>query len=334
MIPMRVLIVGWGSIGRKHARCLREIAPNCELVIWRSGLMDRASCTDELEGQWVYSAEEAIAAPVDFAIIANPATRHVATALVLAEHGIPMLIEKPLSDTAEHVDELRQLCLKRGVPVMVGYVLRFHPLLQAVRAALQSGAVGRVASARLEVGQYLPDWRPGRDWRKTVSAKRELGGGALLELSHEIDLACWLFGDPIAVTARIPPPTLPDIDVEDMADLLVDTKEGALVSIHLDMLRRPARRCISILGTNGTIEVDLIAGHARHWSSVDASWHDVTAPAAAGAGADIFVHQLQHFIDCLTNGKQPDIGLDDGEQVLRVITAARRSASEGCTVTP
>lgn len=329
---MRTLIVGWGNIGRRHARCLRALAPDCELVIWRSGTTDRADSADDSDGQLVYSAEEAISAAVDFAIIANPATRHVTTALVLAEHGIPLLIEKPLSDTAEHVDELRRLCSARSVPVMIGYVLRFHPLLQAVRAALQSGAVGRVASARLEVGQYLPDWRTGRYWRETVSAKRELGGGALLELSHEIDLACWLFGNPIAVTARIPSPTLPDIDVEDTAELLVDTEDGALVSIHLDMLRRPARRSISILGANGTIEADLIASHARHWSTVESCWHEVAAPTSTGD--DIFVRQLQHFIDCLGNGKQPDIGLDDGEQVLRIIAAARRSASEGRTVMP
>lgn len=332
MKTMRALIVGWGSIGRRHARCLRTLAPSSELVIWRSGAAGCNDNADQRGGHCVYSADEALAAAVDFAIVANPATRHIATALVLAEHGIPLLIEKPLSDTAEHVDELRRLCSVRHVPAMVGYVLRFHPLLQAVRAALHSGAVGRVVSARLEVGQYLPDWRPGRDWRETVSAKRELGGGALLELSHEIDLACWLFGNPIAVTARIPSPILPNLDVEDMAELLVDTEDGVIVSIHLDMLRRPARRSLSILGANGTIEADLIAGHARHWSTVDACWHDVAAPTTSGD--DIFVRQLQHFIDCLGNGKQPDIGLDDGERVLRVITAARRAASEGSTVRP
>lgn len=332
MKTMRALIVGWGSIGQRHARCLRMLAPSCELIIWRSGAVSRANRADESEGHWVYSAEEAIAAAVDFAIIANPATRHIATALVLAEHGIPLLIEKPLSDTAERVDELRRLCSVRGVPAMVGYVLRFHPLLKAVGTVLRAGAVGHVASARLEVGQYLPDWRPGRDWLETVSAKRDLGGGALLELSHEIDLACWLFGNPIAVTARIPPATLPGIDVEDMAELLVDTEHGTLVSIHLDMLRRPARRSLSIVGANGAIEADLLTSQARCWSAIEDGWQDVAAPAPVGD--EIFVHQLQHFIDCLDDGKQPEIGLDDGERVLRVVAAARRSAEEGRAVKP
>jgi predicted dehydrogenase len=327
---MRALIVGWGSIGQRHARCLRALAPDCELVVWRSGVNGEAGAEPAV--RCVYSAEAAVAAAPDFAIIANPASFHVSTALALAEHGVPLLIEKPLSDRTDQVDALRRLCAARGVPVLVGYVLRFHPLLQAVAAALRAGAVGRVAGARLEVGQYLPDWRPGRDWQQTVSAQRALGGGALLELSHEIDLACWLFGQPAAVTARIPPATLPGIDVEDMAELLLDTADGTVVSIHLDMLRRPARRTLSVVGADGTIEADLIAGQARRWSIADGSWHDIPAPAVAGD--NIFVRQLRHFTGCLADGTAPEIGLDDGERVLRVVAAARRSAAESRTVKP
>ena len=328
---MRALIVGWGNIGRRHARCLRALVPDCELVVWRSGKGDGEAA--ELQGSFlrcVYSTEDAVAVNADFAIICNPAPFHIPTAQSLAERGLPLLIEKPLSDNVVGIGELQRTCRAHAIPAMVGYVLRFDPLLQAVASQLRKGAIGRVASARLAVSQYLPNWRPNRNWRETVSARKDLGGGALLELSHEIDLACWLFGQPRAVSARIPPNTLTGIDVEDTAELLLDTEADALVSIHLDFLGQPKRRAITMVGEFGTIEADLVAGTGRHWSTDSSCWKDIEAPAVAGD--DIYLAQLRHFMGVLKGESQPAIGLADGERVLRVIAAARRSSAEGRTV--
>ena len=115
---------------------------------------------------------------------------------------------------------------------MVGYVLRFLPALHAIRQHLTDGLLGQVHTARVEVGQYLPDWRPGSDYRQGVSGQDKLGGGALLELSHEIDYATWLFGWPQSLQcsrARLSPL---EIDVEDSAHVLLEYP-GKRISLHM-----------------------------------------------------------------------------------------------------
>jgi predicted dehydrogenase len=325
---MRALITGWGSIGRRHAECLRTVVPQCEIVVWRQQATDtpanRAAVNDA--DRVVFSADDALATKPDFAIIANPAPYHAPTAGLFAGRGIPMLIEKPLADTQAAVAALRRDHAAHKSALMVGYVLRFHPALIALRDHLRSGAIGDLRSARLHVGQHLADWRPGTDWRQGVSARRDLGGGALLELSHEIDLALWLFGSVSSVTARIAPNTLLDIDVEDNADLQLLLHNGRAADIHLDMLSRPARRTVTITGSTGELRADLIAGTAELKRHSDTAWTSLTLPPLERN--DIYKRQIEHFLDSLQFARNPSIGLEDGAAVLAVIDAARQSAAE------
>jgi predicted dehydrogenase len=329
---MRALIAGWGSIGRRHAECLHAVMPDCEIVVWRQLASDTPEARAAASGadRIVFSAEEALAALPDFAIVANPAPCHVPTASLLAARGIPMLIEKPLADTQAAAATLRRDCEPHHPLLMVGYVLRFHPSVIALRDYLQAGAIGDVLNARLHVGQHLSDWRPGTNWQKSISVQRALGGGALLELSHEIDLALWLFGRADAVTARIAPNTLPDIDVEDNADLQLDLPSGKVISIHLDMLSRPARRSIEISGSKGRLRADLIAGTAELWRDNKPAWESLTQPPRERN--DIYKLQIEHFLNSLQSAHPPAITLDDGVAVLTVVEAARRSAAESRSI--
>lgn len=324
---MRALIAGWGSIGRRHAECLRAVMPDCEIVVWRQQAADTPANRAAVSGadRIVFSTVDALASAPDFAIIANPAPCHVPTASLLAGHGIPMLIEKPLADTPTAAAVLRKDCIQHQPILMVGYVLRFHPSLIILREHLQSGAIGDVVNARLHVGQHLADWRPGTEWQQGVSARRALGGGALLELSHEIDIALWLFGPVRGVTARIAPNTLPDIDVEDNADLQLDLPDGQIIDVHLDMLSRPARRNVDVTGSTGRLRADLIGGTVELQHDAKKIWETLAQPPREHN--DIYKRQLQHFLDSLRTAQPPAIGLDDGDAVLAIVEAARRSAA-------
>lgn len=327
---MRGLIIGWGSIGRRHAECLRAVAPDCELVVWRQQAVDTVAsrAAVDIAAQVIFSAEAAISSAPDFAIVANPAPHHVPTARILMQHSIPMLIEKPLACDMQDVALLRSDLQERHVPLMVGYVLRFHPALIQTKALLQDNSIGRPLHARLFVGQHLADWRTTADWQNGISARRAAGGGALLELSHEIDLAFWLFGTPSGVVARIAPSSLPGIDAEDNTDLLLDLPDGMVVNIHLDMISRPARRVIEILGTDGAIQVDLISGKIALWQN--AHPERGAAPAIHAVERNyIYQQQLQHFLDCLHTGRPPCIDFEAGAAIVGAIEAARRSAVEG-----
>jgi predicted dehydrogenase len=142
----------------------------------------------------VHSAEQAWLS-MDAALITEAISVHLAHARAAAASGAHLFIEKPLANTPDGLPELLADCRANGLALLVAYNFRFYQPLQLMRDAVQSGCIGRVVSARAEVGQYLPDWRPGADYRQSVTARAELGGGVLLELSHEIDYLRWLVGE-------------------------------------------------------------------------------------------------------------------------------------------
>ena len=213
-----VLLIGSGSIGRRHLANLRHAVPGAAVTLLRrpgAGPLDPAvaAAVDRVTDHM----DDALKPLPELAVVAGPASTHVAHALALADAGVPMLIEKPLSVDLVGCHELAAICGANAVPVVVGYTLRHHPGFIELQGMLYSGAVGRPMFLRAEVGQYLPDWRPEVDYRTTVTASRSLGGGPLLELSHELDLARALLGcpspsapiSPESVTSRSIPRTRP-----------------------------------------------------------------------------------------------------------------------------
>jgi len=209
----RILCISLGSIGKRHLRNARTLLPDAEIAVYRQHTRD--SNVPEGANRMLASMDDALAFKPDAALISSPASEHVAGALPFARAGVPIFLEKPLAENAASITPLVQACEVSKGFTMVGYVLRFLPALHAIRRCIAEGTIGDVHTARIEVGQYLPDWRPASDYREGVSAQGKLGGGALLELSHEIDYATWLLGWPkslLCSCARLSPL---EIDVED-----------------------------------------------------------------------------------------------------------------------
>ncbi|CAN0605670.1 unnamed protein product, partial [Ectocarpus sp. 12 AP-2014] len=176
---------------------------------------------------------------------------HLQHADKLLTANIPVLIEKPL---CARLSELKAINLQeRQVGMGVAYNLRYMPAARIVKTLLDDAAVGSISTAFAEVGQYLPDWRPDSNYREGVSASKALGGGALLELSHELDYLSWFFGPfsrVLGVTRRV---GQLDIDVDDSVDALLEKKDGLLVHVHLDFLQRQPCRHFKAIGDLGTI---------------------------------------------------------------------------------
>jgi predicted dehydrogenase len=326
------LLVGLGSIGRRHLGLVRELLPDADISVLRHS---PNAPTDEqcsrLADRVVCHFEEAVAHAPAFAIIATPAPFHVETALRLADRGVHLLLEKPLSDRLDGVQELLDVCRRRQLVLMVAYVLRHHRSVQALRSAIQSGRIGRVLGMRADAGQYLPEWRPGRDYRETPSARKQLGGGALLELSHEIDYARWLLGEVTSVQATLARLGDLDLDVEDWAELTLRFAGGAVGSIHLDMLQRSPTRTCRVLGTEGTLAWDSQDPQVRLYSAGSGQWTDLDLPAPVERNA-MYRAQLQHFLACVAGRASPCASGEDGKRVLEVVLAARESAALGKTV--
>jgi predicted dehydrogenase len=325
---MRILAVGLGSIARRHIRNLKSIEPTIEIAVWRQ----YSRCPDlqelsSLVNRLVFQLADALAWRPKAALITNPASLHIETGLALAQEGIHLFIEKPLSNTLDSIDELLDLCRRRSLVLMVGYNFRFYRPLQIVREALIEGQIGRPIALRVEAGQYLPDWRSDSDYRQSVSARHDLGGGAVLELSHELDYVRWLAGEIKTVSAQVGRLSDLEIDVEDTAEIILQFSNGAIGSIHLDMIQRPATRTCRIIGTEGTITWDWFSHRVRLFSAATAEWSDLH-PAKAIDRNEMYVEELRHFLNCVRGNEVPIVKGDDGRRVLEIALAAKQSSRE------
>ena len=323
----RVLVVGLGSIGKRHLRIARETLPAADIRVLRHQPCDS---TPELANGCFGSIEDACAFAPQISVVANPAPMHIENAVALAGVGSHLLIEKPLSHTASDAQILLQDAYCRDIVLQVGYNLRFFPSLEKFRVLLQGGAIGRVLSVRCEIGQYLPSWRPDSDYRMGVSAHKELGGGVLLELSHELDYLRWLFGEVAWVNAYLGQQSALEIDVEDTAHLTLGfepdhTGQAMVATVSLDFIRHDTtRHCIAI-GERGSLRWNGLTGEVEQWQAGSLAWLPIFRHAHVRD--DSYRAQWQHFLDCVALGKPPLVSGSDGLAVLWIVEAARSSSA-------
>lgn len=328
----RVVIAGFGSIGRRHFRIARELMPDAEIRVLRHARPADEGETAGADGVF-YSIEEAAAFAPNLSIVATPAPFHRPIAEAMLQVGSHLLIEKPLADTVEGLEGLIALARERRRVVQTGYNLRYLPSLRRFRDLVREGGVGAILSIRCQVGQYLPDWRPEQDYRRTVSANRNLGGGVLLELSHEIDYLRWVFGEAAWVQAFLGKQSRLDVDVEDTAHLILgfagDTSQRPVASVSLDFIRRDTvRECVAI-GQEGTLRWDGISGAVELKTPGAGEWERLFQHTPE---RDLsYREQLRDLLLRIDSGAEPQIGLEEGLSTLRVVAAARASAAVGGT---
>jgi len=325
----RFLVVGFGSIGKVHVKNLRELFPDAEIIVYTG-----QSIQDNGHERYVSSIDEALQHKPQAAIIANAASHHLKIARLLAKEGIALLIEKPLSSNLNGVDDLIVLCKQKGICLMIGYNLRFLPSLRRFHSSVLEEKVGKLLSVRAEVGQYLPSWRPDTDYWKTVSAKREYGGGVLLEISHEIDYLLWIFGDITDLTAVVKKQSDLIIDVEDTAYLTFifnPDEEGYQLtgSLNMDFFRHDTVRKCTVIGSEGTLCWDGVAATVSFFDAKSKTWRQIYAEQSDMKAT--YKKEIGFFVQCVEKGEVtgPAATGEDGRKVIEIIEAARRSEKTG-----
>ena len=339
---MRFLIVGLGAAGQRHARNLRTLlGEEVELVAVRrlggglelSDTLQPASATlpeDALSIRVVPDLRAALTERLDGVIVADPTSLHVATASAALAANCAILIEKPLGGSWEGVPEFLAAAQQHPAPVLIGYQMRFHPLVERLRTLVSDGTLGRVLSAACTYGEYLPDWHPYEDYRRSYAARRDLGGGVLLTQIHDIDNLGWLLGWPSHVYSVGGHLSRLEIDVEDTATTVWTSRSGdraVPVRLHQDYLRRPAMRRIELVLDEGSVELDLLSSRLRVWNKGSqvclddqpAGWHR----------NDAFLAEMRHFLACIEEGATPRIPPSEAARSLAVALAALRSQTSG-----
>jgi predicted dehydrogenase len=344
-----VVVAGLGGMGRRRLDALLALGV-AEIVLLRSAASPAAAAPPypvELpvdlpaELPVVTSLEAALAAfpggAPDAVFVCTPASRHLAVALPAARAGCHLFLEKPLAAGREGVAELLDEVERRRLVTMVGFDLRFEPGLIRARELLDRGAIGPLRSLRCEVGQHLADWRPGRDYRETVSARSALGGGVILELCHELDLALWLAGPAAAVSCRAVRVGPLEMDAENLAEIVLDLEGGGLASIHLDCLARAPARTLRLTGDGGTILWDYYAKSVAWWSpgpgAGGGDWQRFDYPEHRRE--ERFRREVEVFLGALggrAGGERPPVDARGGAAVLELALAAKESARRGAVV--
>jgi len=325
----KILVVGGGSIGKRHVRVARQLRPDAQIMVLT---MHPGMNLPEGATGYLSSMDQALAYEADVAVIANASTAHVDSANLLLAGTVHLLLEKPISDTAQGVEALIARCKERNLNIMVGYNLRYSESLQAMRQAIREGEIGQVLSVRAEVGQYLPQWRADVDYRATVSARSELGGGVLLELSHEIDYLLWMFGDVEWIQAYCGRHSALEIDVEDIAHILMrfDTDgpaKGAVASIVMDFFRKDPRRNCCVIGSEGTLIWDAMAGLVIINKGSTSQPRQIFQRQAMPD--DTYVAEWRQFLAKVEGGTADQTDARGALKVVRIIEAAKQSTDQG-----
>jgi predicted dehydrogenase len=300
------LVIGLGSIGRRHARLLGELGLDVAAVS-RHGEAD-LRCYASLDAALERESP-------GYVVIANETARHRPTLAALAASGFAgtVLVEKPLFDRPA------PLPAHRFAGLYVGYNLRFHPLIAELRRRL---ADAPALSAQVYVGQYLPDWRPGRDYRETASASRAAGGGVLRDLSHELDYLAWLFGRCRQVAALLGRSGTLAIDSEDVAAMLLAFERCPAATLQLNYLDRPGAREIIVNTARHTLRADLGSG------SLSVDGEERLFPAARDE-----TYLAQHR-SALGNRRDTLCTAEEGAAIVALIAAAEKAAADGSWVAP
>jgi len=323
-----ILIVGLGSIGLKHLRIAREIFPESRIAVLRHKETNEIpECADEV----FFKLSHAIQFQPQIAIICSPASTHVEISRALVEQGIHILIEKPISNEQKGLAELNCGAVKNNCVLTVGYNLRFLPSLKKFKDLINKNFVGDLYSVRSEVGQYLPNWRK-TDYRKTVSAQKILGGGVLLELSHELDYLRWIFGEVESVQAQLSRQSKLDIDVEDTAHIILKFKENKnntnlIASLNLDFIRHDKVRMCHVIGDKGSLRWNGLTGDIDLFESNKSEWKNIYKYEADQD--ESYKNQWLHFIECINKKQSPNISFQDGIKVLDIIDSIKIASSSG-----
>lgn len=244
---MKALVIGFGSIGARHARLLTALG--CDTAVVSARAVDFPQVYGSLDAALERHSP-------DYVVVANATHAHFdsLTALLATGFAGTVLVEKPL------FDRVRSMPPAATARVCVAYNLRFHKLISRLRELLRGE---RVLSVRAHAGQFLPEWRPGTDYRAGYSASAEQGGGVLRDLSHELDYLTWLLGGWRGVVALSGRFSSLEITSDDVFACLLDTPACKVVSLQLDYLDRPGRRAVVVNTDRHTFEADFTRGTFR-----------------------------------------------------------------------
>lgn len=268
----------------------------------------------------------------DVGLITNETIYHVPTAKKLAEAGLDLFLEKPLSNSMKSVNELLSIIKRKNLITLMGCNLRFHTCIKEIKSLIEKQKIGKVISVQVECGAYLPDWHPYENYSNSYAARDDLGGGIVLTCIHEIDYLYWFFGEieeVFSVTGKFS-----DLKIQssDLSAIIMKFRNNIIAEIHLDYFQRPESRSCKIIGTKGTITWNSLTNEVKVYDLKKDKGY-TRLKIKNYKKNEMYEKELRHFIQCVKRRKNSLNDISQGQYVLKVALGIIKSSKLKRTVT-
>jgi predicted dehydrogenase len=327
MSQKHILVLGTGSAGKRHAQNLASLGCRISCMDPRPDRLDEIKAEIDLVGAFT-SVENALKSTekIDGVAVTSPPVFHVEQSIAALQQGLPVLLEKPVSPDEASARKLGDTVKTAGVPLLLGYTYRWWPPLEKVKELLKEQAVGKLRHVKFVMSAHLADWHPWENYWEFFMASKALGGGALLDESHWIDLMFWFLGWPEGLIAKIDKISDLKIDTDDNVDMLIIYKDGLHVTMHLDLYGRPHEKYTRFVGEEGTIYWTVDPNRVAVGKEMTETWETYEYDCERN---DMFLGVDREFLEVLGGAPVKTCTIQDGVKVLTLIEAARKSNAEG-----
>ncbi len=325
---MKFLVVGCGSIGKRHIANLLTLKAG-EVIVFDTDPA-RVEETAKTHGVRSFSSlTEALREKPDAALICTPTHEHADPAIECLKAGCALFIEKPVADSLE--EAWRIVAEVKGQAVLTGCNMRFHPGVETLQRSLAAGEIGKPLFFKSRFSHYLPNWRPGTDYRATYSARANQGGGIILECLHEIDYLRWIGGEAAVADAFADKVSNLEIETEDTALMVLKFDSGAVGVIEADYLNQVKLRGCEIIGTRGTLVWESEGKSpekilVRRYDASRKSWETLLDKKSYD-GNMMYLLEMNHLLDCIANREKPAADLETGCRTLELALSAREKGT-------
>ena len=322
---LKILIVGYGSIGKRHTDNLLNIG-KLEIIVYSK---NKESFKLVKKGVKICTSfKDALKEKPDISIICNETSFHVDTAIKLAKINSHLFIEKPLSHSLVNLTKLLKIVKRKKLITMVGCNMRFHDGIKSIKKLLDKNELGQIFSVTAENGSYMPDWHPGEDYRISYASNKKMGGGVVLTQIHEIDYLFWFFGkvsDVLSVSDKLSDLKL---DVEDFSSSILKFKNNIIAEIHLDYYQKPSVRKCKIIGRKGKIIWNYENNHLQIFKNSTKKLSTKLIDKKFDRNK-MYVEELKYFLNCVNNKKTCMNSIIEAYEVQKIAFAMKNSSNKG-----
>lgn len=318
---MKILVIGFGSIAKRHINNLLELS-DIEILVYTKQI-NFGSFKNHCK--FFNKLNDAIKENPDAAIIANNTSEHVKTAIELSKNHIDLFIEKPLSNNSLGIKKLVKLIHEKKLISMMGCNLRFHENIIAIKDLIDKKSIGKIISVQAESGSYLPDWHPNENYKKNYAARDDLGGGVVLTCIHEIDYLYWFFGDVRNVFSITGQYGNLNITSEDLSAIVIQFRNGVVGELHLDYIQKPSIRKCKLIGTKGQISWDSDSNTVKLFNFKKNRWIQKSKIKTYDRNT-MYRKEMIHFIQCVKKQKKTINPIEEGIKTMEIALSVKNSS--------